>query len=115
MPNMMIYNFGDILLVHFPFTNQKGSKKRPAIVVSSETYHRERDDVIVVSVTSNLTDLRTGDVILEHWEEAGLIDPSAMKAVFLTIEKSLILRKIGKLEEVDAKAVRASLEKAFSP
>jgi mRNA interferase MazF len=109
----MTYNFGDIVLVTFPFTNQTGNKKRPAVIVSSETYHDERDDVIVVSVTSNSVDLRSGDVLLEHWEEAGLIDPSVVKAVFLTIEKSLVLRKLGRLSNKDAEAVRTSLVKSF--
>ncbi len=36
----MSYEFGDVVLVPFPFTNQAASKKRPAVIVSSETYNR---------------------------------------------------------------------------
>ncbi len=36
--------FGDV--VPFPFTDQSTVKKRPAVVISSETYHRERPDVV---------------------------------------------------------------------
>ena len=31
----MAYAFGDVVLVPFPFTDQTGIKKRPAVVVSS--------------------------------------------------------------------------------
>lgn len=34
MPNTTGYNFGDIILVPFPYTDQTGQKQRPAVVVS---------------------------------------------------------------------------------
>ena len=52
MPPTTSYSFGDIVLVPFPFTDQSGAKKRPAIVVSSQVYHRERPDLIIMAVTS---------------------------------------------------------------
>jgi mRNA interferase MazF len=33
----MPFDFGDVVLVPFPFTSQRASKKRPAIVVSNRT------------------------------------------------------------------------------
>ena len=33
--------FGDVLLVPFPFADHTSVKQRPAVVVSSEAYHRE--------------------------------------------------------------------------
>ena len=46
------YEFGDVLLVPFPFTDRSTTKRRPAVVVSSDTYHRERPDIIILAVTS---------------------------------------------------------------
>jgi mRNA interferase MazF len=37
---MMPYEFGSVVLVPFPFTNQLASKKRPAVVVSNVRYNR---------------------------------------------------------------------------
>ena len=46
----MSYKVGDIILVKFPFTNLKKSKKRPVIVVKSEN---ELNDIICFQITSN--------------------------------------------------------------
>jgi len=37
---MTDYKFGDIVLVSFPFTDQSTTKKRPALIVSSDSYNR---------------------------------------------------------------------------
>lgn len=42
MPPATGYSFGDVILVPFPFTDQTGIKKRPAVVVSSAVYHSIR-------------------------------------------------------------------------
>ena len=52
MPPTTGYKFGDVVLVPFPFTDQTGAKKRPAIIVSSGAYHQRRRDVIIMAVTS---------------------------------------------------------------
>lgn len=44
--------FGEVVLVPFPFSNQSGAKKRPALIVSSSDYNRQRPDVIIMAVTS---------------------------------------------------------------
>jgi mRNA interferase MazF len=38
------FGFGSGVLVPFPFTDQSGSKKRPAVVVSSHGYNTSRRD-----------------------------------------------------------------------
>ncbi len=52
MPIMTDFKFGDIVLVPFPFTDQSATKKRPAAVISSEAYHQQRPDLIIMAVTS---------------------------------------------------------------
>ena len=41
---MMSFEFDEVVLVAFPFTNQSTSKKRPAAVLSVPEYHRQRQD-----------------------------------------------------------------------
>jgi mRNA interferase MazF len=111
MPNTTAYSFGDVVLVPFPFTDQTASKKRPAVVVSTEAYQQQRPDVIVMAVTSQI--LRPagalGEVLISDWQGAGLPKASLIKPVLATIEQRLILRKLGALQSDDAQALRLAL------
>lgn len=49
----MPLRFGDVIVVPFPFTDQSATKKRPALVVSSDAYQRERPDLILMAITSS--------------------------------------------------------------
>jgi mRNA interferase MazF len=109
---MISYEFGDIVLAPFPFTDQTSSKKRPAVVVSSAAYHRERPDLIIMAVTSQVRSSTTfGEVTIIDWQTAGLLKPSAIKPVLTSIEKNLILRKLGRLEASDRQELRETLQK----
>ena len=48
----MSYKVGDIVLVKFPFTNLKKSKKRPVLVIKSQN---ELNDIVCFQITSNST------------------------------------------------------------
>jgi mRNA interferase MazF len=110
------YEFGDVLLVPFPFTDQTTSKRRPAAVVSSDAYHRERPDLIILAVTSQARPQPAfGEAAVAKWKEAGLLRPSVLKPVVATIERSLVLRKLGQLEEEDRAALRKVLDDILSP
>ena len=66
------YPFGDIVLVPFPFTDQTQARKRPAVVISSEAYQRERPDLILMAVTSQVRPAQTvGEVTVRDWQNAG--------------------------------------------
>jgi mRNA interferase MazF len=111
MPTTTGYNFGDVVLVPFPFTDQTTTKKRPAVVVSSAAYHGTRRDLILIAVTSQVrTPSAVGEVIVGEWKRAGLLKPSIIKPVMTTIEKQLVLRKLGQLELQDRNALRDALK-----
>jgi mRNA interferase MazF len=102
--------FGDIILVPFPFTDQTTTKKRPAVVISSTAYNNERPDLIIMAVTSQLKPSQMiGEVIIQDWQAAGLLKPSAIKPVITTIEKHLIIKAMGRLKSEDHTALKASL------
>ena len=99
---MITYNFGDVVLVPFPFTDQTSSKKRPAVVVSSAAYHVAHANLIVMAITSQVNlPPRFGDVTLVNWQRAGLLSASLVKPTLTTIDRKLVIRKLGKLEDQD--------------
>ena len=103
--------FGDLVLVPFPFTDQTTTKRRPAVVVSSDRYHRERADLLILAVTSQARPAAgVGEVTIAKWKEAGLLRPSVLKPVLATIERGLVLRKLGRLGQEDRAALRKALE-----
>jgi len=111
MPNMTTYNFGDIILVPFPFTDQSTSKKRPAVVISSNAYNNDRPDLILMAVTSQMRHLgNPEEAEVKDWQEAGLLKPSLIKPILATIEKTLVLKKLGSLSGKDRHALQEVLE-----
>jgi len=42
---MTRYNKGDVILVPFPFSDQTSTKKRPAVIISSDTYNNISQDI----------------------------------------------------------------------
>lgn len=106
----MPYEFGSVVLVPFPFTDQSASKKRPAVVVSGRVYNATRPDVVVMAITSQLRATPAwAEVWVSHWREAGLLKPSAIKPVFATLEQQLIIRQLGSLQNAELRALRTSL------
>jgi mRNA interferase MazF len=107
----MPFDFGDIVLVPFPFTNQAASKKRPAVVISNLAYNAVRPDVIVMAVTSQLrADASLLEIPLGRWEAAGLLKPSTIKPVVATLEQRLVLRRLGALDPGDQTALKTGIE-----
>ncbi len=110
MPPTTGYKLGDVVLVPFPFTDQTGTKKRPAIIVSSDAYHARRRDAIIMAVTSQIKPTAVfGEVTITEWKKAGLLQPSVTKPILTTVEKGLVIRKLGQLQDVDLKAVQNAL------
>ena len=53
-----------------------------------------------MAVTSRIREIQSFcDVTIEQWKQAGLIKESAIKPIIITIEKDLILAKLGQLQK----------------
>ncbi len=56
MPSTMAYRQGDIVLVSFPFTDLTSSKRRPALVLSPDSFNAAGEHLVLAAVTSHITD-----------------------------------------------------------
>lgn len=116
MPTTTSYDFGDIVLVPFPFTDQTASKRRPTVVISSSGYNRLRLDLIVMAVTSQARPAASpGEVAVRRWRRVGLIKPSVVKPVITTVHQRLVLRKLGRLQAQDRAALEAAPDQLLRP
>jgi mRNA interferase MazF len=110
MPPTTNFEFGDVLLVPFPFSNQTAGKQRPAVVVSSAAYNRERLDLVILAITSQIrTTLGLGEALIADWKQAGLIKASVLKPVLTTIEKGLGIKQLGRPAAADQEILRKLL------
>ncbi len=92
------------------FPGVVNSKRRPAVVISSENYHRERPDVILALVTTNITKATSAtDYILQDWSSANLNRPSAVRIFLFTLPKYEVT-EIGELSDRDWAEVQKRLQ-----
>lgn len=113
MRSTMTFNKWDIVLVPFPFTNLQSVKKRPALILSPDNYNNG-PDLVILFITSNLSAYgRMGDYRLQDWKFSGLPKPSMIRMKFATIEKSIVLKKLGSIPENDQKAINGELKRFF--
>lgn len=103
------YRRGDVVLVTLTYSSQTGLKKRPVVVL--------RDvgdaDILVVPVTSQASRVRY-DVPLAEWQQEGLKLPSVVRTEKLaTVEKSAVVRALGRLSTQDWRAVEVGLAAVF--
>lgn len=110
-----IYEAGTVVTVMMRFADQTGAKPRPAVIISSVSYHRSRADTVITAVTGQVAGRnRTGDCVISDWQPAGLVTPSKTKGVGATIVRSAINREIGRLSRSDYERVQDGVRAIFS-
>ena len=98
---MTTFRCGEVVLLPFPYTDQTGSKRRPALILSTDAYNRRRGDIIVAPITGNLATGQADDTALIAWDQAGLLKSSVVKGILGTVEQALVLRVLGTLSASD--------------
>ncbi|NET57431.1 MAG: type II toxin-antitoxin system PemK/MazF family toxin [Symploca sp. SIO2E6] len=102
---------GDLVTVDFP--GVAGIKRRPAVVLSSVTYHGNRPDVIVGLITSQTKRLGVTDYVLQDRQAAGLRVASVFRSFIVTLPPSANLVVIGHLSEQDWQGIKACVRVAL--
>ncbi len=100
-----------------PFTGGAGSKPRPALVVSTEAFHRSLLDVIVCPISSQPRYFQRpgpGDHPLKAWRSVGLRYPSTVRVSnILAVEKRIIKRVLGAVTTEDLFRVEEKVAQAL--
>ena len=82
---------GEIHLVPFEYSDLRGSKRRPACIVSSDQYNARGRDVILAMITSNMTAREVGDIPVQDWRSAGLLKASVVRSGRLRVLEQRLL------------------------
>lgn len=92
--------FGDVLIINFPFSDGKGSKRRPVLIIK-ET---DDNDLLVAKITSQPYNSEF-DVAVTEWQKTGLLSASILRLHKIqTIHSSLVFGQIGRLTLGDLKS-----------
>lgn len=110
---MTSFDAGDIVLVHYPFTDLTSLKKRPAVMLSSQGYAIRFGDVVLMPLTSQPDANPAFE--LSQWKAAGLLKPTWVKPILGTLSIRLIERLLGKLAAADDRCVKAALSTLLDP
>jgi len=107
---------GDVVLVPFPFTDLTTEKLRPAVIVSVDP---QRIDVIIAFISSVVSpeDLAETDYVLRQDDadflKTGLKKTSTFRMrKLLTIERSRIIRRLGRVSPAIQKELDKRLRRA---
>lgn len=106
---------GDVVLVHFPFTDLTRTKVRPAVIISTQEVHAEEEDRTLLFISSVIPDTPNPyETVFDQkhidFKKSGLKKTSLFKCnKIATIKRKLILRKLGVL----GKKIKEDLQEAF--
>jgi len=98
---------GDILLIPFPFTDLKGNKNRPALVLINSEF-----DVTLAFISTQVKWKEESDILLKPNKNNGLKKESLLRlSKIATIDKDLALGRIGRMDSFELEQVNVNLIK----
>lgn len=100
----------DVVLVPFPFTDRHSQKRRPALVLSGHaSFNCKTQHVVCAMITSAAHSEWPLDVCITQPDLAGLPKACVIRMKLFTLDDSLILKRLGRLSEIDASSVSKAL------
>ena len=111
----MIFQQRELVLLPYPFTNQGGSKVRPAVIVSNDFFNKKCEDCVMVPLTTILKQELFSLIINQSDMETGkLLKQSRIRLdKMFTIKKSLVVMKIGKINVKTFERIKSEIAKVF--
>ena len=109
----MISDQWDIVRVPFPFTDRAAVKKRPAVVLSTRVFNSVSRHTIMAMITKRGQSAWPNDYDLQKWEQAGLRFPSWIRLKLFTLENTLLIDRLGRLQSADVAGFRAAARPAL--
>lgn len=106
----MICNPWEVVIVPFPFTEQAGTKRRPALVLSTREFN-ENGHTLLAMITTKTHTPWPGDITIENLSLAGLNTPCIVRLKVFTLDNRLIIRCIGRLAEKECRKAQKEIKR----
>lgn len=98
----------DVVVVPFPFTDLNASKRRPALVLTNDSFNQTTKHSVLAMITSAEQSSWPGDYTIGNLEAAGLPTDCVVRLKLFTLDHRLVVRKAGVLSATDQKRIRAA-------
>ncbi|WP_309683647.1 type II toxin-antitoxin system PemK/MazF family toxin [Polaromonas sp.] len=96
----------DVVVVPFPFTDRNSAKRRPALVLSNDSFNQKTQHSVLAMITSAEKSNWPGDYPIKDLETAGLPTECLVRFKLFTLDHRLVIRKAGVLDAADQKKLR---------
>ena len=105
----------DIVLLPYPFTDLEGTKVKPAIIISNDSFNKKSDDCVMIPLTTVIKDEPYSILITQEDLSSGkLLKPSRVRVdKIFTVEKRLVIMEIGTINNATFEKIRSELAKVF--
>ena len=104
----MICDFGDVVVVPFPFVDVAAEKRRPSLVLSRTTFNDAHGQSICAMITTAAHSKWLSDITIENLKPAGLNRPCVVRWKLFTLPNEVILRRAGSLDSHDREKITAA-------
>jgi mRNA interferase MazF len=98
----------DVVVVPFPFTDRHASKRRPALVLSSQLFNDSAAHSVLAMITSAEQSSWPGDFVIADLESAGLTTDCLVRMKIFTLDNRLIIRQAGSLAAHDQRKMHTA-------
>ena len=111
----MIFQQKELVLLPYPFSDQGGSKVRPAIIISNDNFNKRCEDCVMVPLTTVIKEEPFSLIVNQDSLESGrLLKQSRVRIdKIFTIKKSIIMMKIGKINDKTIEKIKFEISKIF--
>lgn len=109
----MICEYGDVVVVPFPFLERPVSKRRPALVLSSRGFNEANRHSIFAMITTGAHSAWPSDHRIEDLAGAGLDHASVVRMKLFTLPNDFVLKRLGALAGDDREGLNTAMGEIF--
>jgi mRNA interferase MazF len=105
----VICDFGDVVVVPFPFVDLAAEKRRPSLILSRAAFNQSHGHSICAMITTAARSRWPSDIEIRNLQPAGLDRPCVVRWKLFTLPNNHILRRAGKLTAPDRQGVTSAV------
>jgi mRNA interferase MazF len=111
----MVFHQRDLVLLPYPFSDKRGTKIRPALIVSNDFFNNRSNDFVMLPLTTIIKEQPFSFIIDQNDLESGtLIQRSRIRIDRLfSLQKDKIIMKIGVLNDTLFRKIKFEIIKIF--